>query len=265
MPAPTASSPNTGNYMVAKGIVSFKRKGTAEYRDMGNVTEFVFTPEVETLEHFSSREGVKKKDLVVILEQKGTVKFTMEEFTPDNVALMVLGTVDPDAVGGTEIEIFSSNAVEGALRIVGTNEVGPKMTVDLWNVSFAPNGDLGLISDEWNEMELTGDVLTGDEAPNVGKFGRIKYTNLAPEVPSDLVSLLPATGPAAGGTAVTLTGTGFLNATGATFGGTPATNFNVVSDTTITCTAPAHAAGAVAVQVTDPDGNDTLAGSYTYS
>ena len=39
-----------------------------------------------------------------------------------------------------------------------------------------------------------------------------------------------------------------------TFGGTDATTFNVVSDTQITATAPAHATGTVQVQVTTPGG-----------
>lgn len=181
MPA-TSTSPNPDNYQVGKGIVSFRKKGDAVYRDIGNVSSMVITPDMTTLEHFSSREGVKKKDKTVIIEKKSTVVMTLEEFTPENVALMMLGAVDMAAVGGPEVEIFSENAVEGALRFVGTNEVGPRETVDLYNVSFLPNGDFGLISDEWNTMELTGDVLVAPEtdadADRRGKFGIIKFTNL---------------------------------------------------------------------------------------
>jgi hypothetical protein len=92
----------------------------------------------------------------------------------------------------------------------------------------------------------------------------------------------PNNGTAAGGTAVTVTGTGFQSGiqqdasqgtvvqgggtTGVTFGGAAATNVQVVSDTEITCTTPAHAAGAVAVVVTtDAGASAPLAGGYTYA
>jgi hypothetical protein len=78
------------------------------------------------------------------------------------------------------------------------------------------------------------------------------FTYTAVPVPV-LVSLLPPTGPATGGTSVTLTGTGFLGATAVTFGGTPATSFTVDSATQITATAPAGV-GIEQVQVTTPGG-----------
>lgn len=77
-------------------------------------------------------------------------------------------------------------------------------------------------------------------------------------------SITPTTGPAAGGTGVTISGEGLIGSTGVTFGGTPATGLLVNSDSTITCLAPAHAAGAVAVVVQNPRGNVTAAEQYTY-
>lgn len=180
MSTPTLTSPNVDNLQVGKGIVSFKKTGDADYRDLGNVSEIVITPEVETLEHFSSREGTKKKDLVIVIEQKASCKITMEEITAGNLALMVYGTVDEAAVGGPEVEIFGGSSITGALKFVGTNDVGPKITVDLYNVSFTPTGDLSLISDEFNNMEVTADVLAATSGPNVGKFGLAKFTNVEP-------------------------------------------------------------------------------------
>ncbi|HYC77754.1 MAG TPA: IPT/TIG domain-containing protein, partial [Planctomycetota bacterium] len=71
-------------------------------------------------------------------------------------------------------------------------------------------------------------------------------------------------GPAAGGTAVTLVGVGFLPGAAVSFGGVAATGV-VVAPTTISCTAPAHAASAVVVSVVNPDGQTATApGVFTY-
>jgi len=68
-----------------------------------------------------------------------------------------------------------------------------------------------------------------------------------------IVSVSPDKGTVDGGTAVTITGTNFVDGATVTFAGTPATNVTVVSATQITCTTPAHAAGFVNVVVTNPD------------
>ena len=39
----TETSPNVLNLQVGKGIVSFKRTGDADYRDLGNCTSFAVT------------------------------------------------------------------------------------------------------------------------------------------------------------------------------------------------------------------------------
>lgn len=84
------------------------------------------------------------------------------------------------------------------------------------------------------------------------------------DAPSDFV-LEPTGGAAAGGTAVTIVGQNFEGTTGVTFGGTAATSVVVVDDETITCVAPAHAAGAVDVAVTNATGTKTETAAYTYA
>jgi hypothetical protein len=180
MAEPTMQSPNVGNLQVGKGNVTFQKNFEGEFRHLGNCTAFTVTPEVETLEHFSSMEGTRKKDLVITIEQRCTVAITMEEFTAFNLALMTQGALDEAAVGGPEVEIFgATEAISGHLRFTGTNDVGPKITIDLYNVQFAPDGDLEMISDEFNAMEVTADVLVAPTGSAfVGKFGVAKFTNV---------------------------------------------------------------------------------------
>lgn len=82
-------------------------------------------------------------------------------------------------------------------------------------------------------------------------------------------SVSPNTGAAAGGTLVTINGSGFALVTGATgvkFGADNATSYNVISDSTISAVAPPHAAGLVQVIVTNPTGPsvNTAGDDYTY-
>src|SRR5205823_11429738 len=80
-------------------------------------------------------------------------------------------------------------------------------------------------------------------------------------------SLSPNSGPPGGGTAVTITGTGFVSGASlaVTFGGTAATAVTFVNASTITCTTPAHASEIVDVVLTNGDGQPTTAtGGFTY-
>jgi hypothetical protein len=78
-----------------------------------------------------------------------------------------------------------------------------------------------------------------------------------------ITTLSPDQGTTAGGTVVTISGTGFTGATAVSFGGAPATGFTVNSDSQITATAPAQVAGTAQVVVTAPGGTSAGA-AYLY-
>lgn len=170
----TLLSPNTGNIRVGKGKVQFKRTGGL-YRYMGACPSFEFTPVIEKLEHFSSMTGTKTKDLTVILSKSGTVKLVLEEWTPDNLSLILLGDIDEAAVGGPEIDIFSESEVTGELKFTSFNDVGPMWDITLYNVSFIPSAAFNPISDEFGQIEISGDVLI---RASDSKFGLAKLTNM---------------------------------------------------------------------------------------
>lgn len=80
-----------------------------------------------------------------------------------------------------------------------------------------------------------------------------------------ITTVAPASGPAAGGTEVTITGTNFADTTAVTFDGAAVTELMVVSDTQIRATTPPGTNGPADVAVTTPDGTTTGTGAYTYS
>lgn len=77
-------------------------------------------------------------------------------------------------------------------------------------------------------------------------------------------NVAPSSGIPEGGTSVTITGTNFTGATSVKFGGTAATSVVVVNSTSITCVTPAHAAGAVAVEIVTPNGTGYLENAFSY-
>jgi hypothetical protein len=90
------------------------------------------------------------------------------------------------------------------------------------------------------------------------------FTTLSQEPPT-VTSVSPASGPAAGGTGVTITGTNLENASAVKFGAAAAGSFTVESPTTITASSPAGT-GTVDVIVTTPGGTSTTgaADHFTY-
>lgn len=173
MTAPSLQSPNTGNYFVGKGMVQFKPEGESVYFYMGNCPSFEFEPSLETLEHFSSMAGVKAKDVTVVLSKGGTLTMQLEELTARNLALFLLGDVDVTDPLNPTVEIFASELKSGAVRFIGTNEVGPRWTFEFNKVDFVPSGSFNPISEEWGSLEVTGNLATAD-----GSFGLARLTNL---------------------------------------------------------------------------------------
>jgi hypothetical protein len=86
-------------------------------------------------------------------------------------------------------------------------------------------------------------------------------------VEMEVTSLTPATGPAAGGTDVTITGKQFLEEMTVLFDTTESTLVQYVDESTIIARSPAHAAGVVDVTVTQAVGGvaKTLAAAFTYT
>ncbi len=157
--------------------------------------------------------------------------------------------------GGTPITITGTGFVTGASVTFGataaTNVVVASSTTITANTPAHATGAVNVT------------VTNADGQSNTLPNG---YTFNSPNPPPTVGSIAPTSGTTAGGTSVTISGTGFLPNASVTFGATPGTNAVVASSTSITATTPAHAAGAVNVVVTNTDGqNGTLPNGYTYN
>ncbi len=172
----------------------------------------------------------------------------------------------PDAVTWTEQTIPDALVANGGLvdtvdglllfRKVGTNDrVNTSADGTVWT---AVNPGFNRTWDCAGWSADLGVVVSWDNASTdtilVGTFPAV------PPTPPSVSSVTPASGPVAGGTVVTFTGSGFNATTGVTFDGLAAT-FTIVSDTTLTAISPAHAAGAVTVAIAGPG----VTATFTYT
>jgi Regulator of chromosome condensation (RCC1) repeat/IPT/TIG domain len=107
----------------------------------------------------------------------------------------------------------------------------------------------------------TVDVTVTTPVGTSAKSGADRFSY---ESPPQITAVAPNTGPGAGGTHVTITGSSFIEASEVDFGATPATSFKVESPTSISAVAPAGS-GAVDIHVTTPFGTSTVSKSDVYA
>lgn len=158
--------------------------------------------------------------------------------------------------GGTVVTIRGSNFSTSGTTTVsfgGTAATNVTVSNSTTITATTPAHDAGAV-----------DVVVNTGGQTATAFGAFTY--VAPSV----TSITPNTGSTAGGTVVTINGTGFQNGATVTIGGLPAIDVSVVSSTTITAKTPIGPASEQVSQprdvvVTNPDGTiATLTRGFTY-
>jgi formylglycine-generating enzyme required for sulfatase activity len=123
--------------------------------------------------------------------------------------------------------------------------------------------DLGALLVAWG-TSTSGSDLNGDGIVDGADLGiLLGHWGQTPWAQPGLVEMSPSSGPAAGGTPITLRGANLLGATGVTVGGVAASNVQVINATTVTAVTPAGSLGAKPVGVTTAFGTATLASAYS--
>ncbi|KQZ08882.1 hypothetical protein ASD23_11075 [Agromyces sp. Root1464] len=155
------------------------------------------------------------------------------------VPVPVLTALSPDegpVAGGTPVTVTGTD-LAGATEVTVDGVSVPFTQVSATEITFS------------TPAHVAGAVDVVVTTPG-GPSNALPFTYIP--VPA-LTALTPDSGPVAGGTIVSITGTGLADATGVTIDGGSVT-FTQVSDTEITFTTPAHAVGPVDVVVTTPGG-----------
>lgn len=259
----TTTAPDSDNLLVGKGEVYFNRFdalgiGTG-LRHLGNVDAMEITTADDNIDKYSNMSQDAPLYKRVARRRTVTIRLTLSEFTPENMAMVMMGTVvktttqaataitgetlttsavlgayymfskigphtsilikkgattlvlgtdyvikDPNLgiiqiletsstvvagdtltadytptayTAGEIVEVYGgeSTTVEGSLLFVGDPVTGPRQRVEVWHVSFTPDGALGLISDEFASVGLTGSVLAEPVAHPNNKLYRSTF------------------------------------------------------------------------------------------
>jgi len=173
---------------------------------------------------------------------------------PAPTIISILPTSGPEG-GGTLVTVWGTNFLAGAtVSFGGVAAASVTVTSATQLGAVTPPHAAGVV-----DVRVTN--LDDQFATLVGAF-----TYGTP--PPTILSVAPSSGTTAGGTPVTITGTGFQPAvpdTMVTFGSVAASGVNVISSTQIHAMTPAHDAGSVDVRVANPDTQSaTRVGGYVY-
>ncbi|SCB46735.1 Putative Ig domain-containing protein, partial [Rhizobium miluonense] len=188
---------------------------------------------------------------------------------PASSSLTVLGTISPPAY-----PVLTQGSTSATLTMTASAAGNVTLTPSATGLTFAPT-TLNFSGGATQSFTVTAASNAGPGAIAVSyalsgasasfyatpPAGSITVNRPAPTISS----ISPLSGPATGGTTVTITGTDLTAATAVTFGATAAAGFTVNSATSITATAPAGT-GTVDVRVTTPGGTSatSAADQFTY-
>ncbi len=182
----------------------------------------------------------------------------------------------PDT-GGTPIEIDGTGFADQALAVTYFDVLGPSFGL---TTNFTAVGDTKLNTSTVGQLPAVVDTqvctVTDCSAPSSFNNDLSDVLFLFPPGDPKIDSITPSSGPANGGTAVTITGENLGCATSVSFGSvvaSDATNSQALLDCgstdTVTVTAPPGAVGTVPVTLTtvesDSTGAPAASGSFTYT
>jgi type II secretory pathway pseudopilin PulG len=149
--------------------------------------------------------------------------------TGSGCAVVSVAPSSGPAAGGISVSIVLSTTDSASAVNFGSN---PATTFYQWQntiTAVAPPGT--------GTVDIT--VVTSSGTTAITGADQFTYNSTTPSGTTAVSSLSPTSGPNTGGSWVTITGSGFTGATGVNFGSTAASQFSVISDSTIIALTPA--------------------------
>ncbi|MBL8922160.1 MAG: IPT/TIG domain-containing protein [Myxococcaceae bacterium] len=158
-----------------------------------------------------------------------------------------LATITPNTVpvgGGLKVLLSGRGFVAGAAVTIGTQMVATTFVDSTLLFVTVPPNPLG-------QVDVT---VTNPDGQRSTLMNGLTYANIMLGNSPTVTSIAPARGPTTGGTVALLVGTHFSQGARVLFGANAATNVVVMSDTRLSCRAPAGMSGLTDLTVVNPDG-----------
>jgi hypothetical protein len=244
--APTAtftSTPGAGNAVTLDASGSTAPGGVARYSWQFNDGPGLSAPvetTAPTVNHSFPAAGTYLVALTVFAGD-GTSIGTARSVTAGGgtavPSITKIGPIKGPVGGGTKVTITGANFTGATLVRFGTESASYTVVSSTKIVAYAPAHAAGTVDVTVTTPAGQSALVTSD---------RFKY------VPT-VSAVSPASGPVAGGTLVTVTGTGFAVGTGTTiikFGGAKSPSVTCATSTTCNAVSPKHLAGTVDVHAT---------------
>ena len=146
-------SPANPNYPNAVDIAA----GLGDFTDIGNCPSLEVEPTTERRPHYSSRTGLRTRDLNPVVQLDYNLNFDLDEIAAVNLKRFLMGTYT--AATGITNALTNANA-EFAIIFVSDNPIGPNAIKYFRRVTLAPNGPLQLIGDDYLVMSFAGEGLS---------------------------------------------------------------------------------------------------------
>ena len=237
------------------GATAGGTKVTISGEDLKGVTTVYFgATEVVLPKAVSSQTKVKvvappgalgRVDITVSSPEAGTSAITpADEFTY-TASLPVIDKLSPHhgpAVGGKAISISGENlAGATAVRFGSVSVPFTVKSAKGIKATVPPAKAIGSVDVTVTTPEGTSAIVPADEYTYEAEFPAVE-------------ELSPGSGPATGGTTISVKGEGFIGASKVDFEGIPAASFEFVNDGEILVASPAHSVRKVSITVTTPEG-----------
>jgi len=230
------------NLTAASPVVEFGSTAASHIVSDSSTSIVVVSPEVSTTEVV---------DVTVTIAGEKSATGPKDKFTYFSPGAPTVASVSPESgptSGGTAVKIKGTGFLPDGATVTIGSAAGEVVVVSETEITArttaAPAGSDPVVVKDANGTSTGGPSFTYDAPPTVS-------------------SVSPESGPASGGTAVKIKGTGFLHGATVTIG-SAATEVVVLSETEITATTAATAAGSDEVVVADAGGTSTGGPSFTY-
>lgn len=171
-------------YFSGQGIVYGSSRATdgsiTTFRDFGNVPSLRLSLETDTLEHKESRTGQRLTDLRLTQERRANISMTVENFSKENLMMLLYGTSSTVSGATVTNEVFPNSPAlaVGDMVSLAHTLIDPNAAFTIVDSAGSP---LTLTNGTHYKVDKSGGIVTMLAVPGTQPY-KATYTYLAEDV-----------------------------------------------------------------------------------